>query len=312
MRLTFASSVQVFIVLQYKMPATPHNRRRPSSRWRCTSWPQPTRTTMNRLQSELERLYLPRPRPDRVEADVQPATLIDDAGKVRAMVMELSGPPDWEALSSVWRGVQVELELPAPAIAVSGSDGLALWFSLAQPIPVAQAHAFLQGLRQRFLADIKSSRVRLMPASDASALRQDLHAALVPALQPGSGNWSAFLAPDLVPVFADTPWLDIAPNEEGQAALLRGCEVMTQSAFEAALAMLGESTLQPRMATVAVADKADERIADDRPKAACAGEHPRQFLLRIMNDESVALALRIEAAKALLQHANPDRRTQGD
>ena len=29
-------------------------------------------------------------------------------------------------------------------------------------------------------------------------------------------------------------------------------------------------------------------------------DDPRRFLLRVMNDESVALALRIEAAKALL------------
>jgi len=272
---------------------------------------------MNRLQSELARLYLP-PLPDGVDADAQPNTLIDAAGRVRAMVMELARPADWEALSAVWRGVQAELELPAPAIAVSGTDGLQLWFSVAQPIAVARAHAFLEGLRQRFLADIKPARVRLMPAADATALRQDLHAAQVPALQSdGSGNWSAFLAPDLVPVFAETPWLDIPPNEEGQATLLRGVAVMGLPAFDAAVAMLANAA-QPQASTVAAAatamSSADARIvAQDEPQPVSArNEDPKQFLLQVMNDDSVALDLRIEAAKALLQHSGAHRLPHGD
>ncbi len=265
---------------------------------------------MNRLQSELARLYVPGPQ-DCVDADLPSAALIDPAGRVRAMVMELTQPPDWEALSRVWHGVQVELELPAPAIAVSGIDGLQLWFSLAEPIAVAQAHAFLEGLRQRFLADIKFNRVRLMPDLDASALRQDLHAALVPAQQEVSGNWSAFLAPDLVPVFADSPWLDIAPSEEGQAALLRSFEVMKQPAFEAAFAML-LLTMRPQTSIVPDPANADAHMTHDRSKLASAGDDPKQFLLQVMGDDSVALALRIEAAKVLLQHANERRLKQGD
>jgi hypothetical protein len=272
---------------------------------------------MNRLQSELARLYLP-PLPDGVDADAQPNTLIDAAGRVRAMVIELARPADWEALSAVWRGVQAELELPAPAIAVSGTDGLQLWFSVAQPIAAARAHAFLEGLRQRFLADIKPARVRLMPAADATALRKDLHAAQVPALQSdGSGNWSAFLAPDLVPVFAETPWLDIPPNEEGQATLLRGVAVMGLPAFDAAVAMLANAA-QPQASTVAAAatamSSADARIvAQDEPQPVSArNEDPKQFLLQVMNDDSVALDLRIEAAKALLQHSGAHRLPQGD
>lgn len=269
---------------------------------------------MNQLQSELARLYLPPPQAG-ADADAQPAILIDSAGRVRAMVMELARPADWEALSAVWQGVQAELELPAPAIAVSGTDGLQLWFSVAQPIAVAQAHVFLEALRQRFLADIKPARVRLMPAADASASRQDLHAAHVPAQQSdGSGNWSAFLAPDLVPVFAESPWLDIAPNEEGQATLLRGIAVMTMPAFEAAFAMLGHATPPQVSPDAAAAPGADEYIvAHHKPQPLVArSEDPKQFLLQVMNDDSVALALRIEAAKALLQHSGAHRLPQGD
>ena len=273
---------------------------------------------MSPLQTELHRLYLPQspesgeddaqPQP-RAEAHGQPPALIGPSDRVRAMVMELRHPPSWDALSKVWQGVQSELVLPAPAIAVSGIDGLQLWFSLAEPIAAAQAHAFLHALRQRFMADVEPGRVGLMPASDASSLRQDLHAPLVPALQD-SGNWSAFLAPDLVTLFADTPWLDTPPNEEGQASLLRGIEVMQQTAFDAACQKLvpGRPASQ---STVAVAASVGKPGARARSESADAGTDPKRFLLQVMNDDTVALALRIEAAKALLQHSNDRRPPQG-
>jgi len=265
---------------------------------------------MNRLQSELNRLYLPRSQAP-AEAGAQSSALIDPLGRVRAMVMELTRPPSWAALSKVWHGVQTELDLPAPAIAVSGIDGLQLWFSLAEPIAVTQAHAFLERLRSRFLPDIEPGRTRLMPAPDASTLHQELHARLVPALQEQTGNWSAFVAPDLAPVFADTPWLDIPPNEEGQAALLRSLDVMKQAMFEAALEQLGPSMHQPH-STAGVATSVDEPLTHERPVAAAASGDAKRFLLQIMNDETVALALRIEAAKALLQHSNDHRSQQSD
>ena len=265
---------------------------------------------MNRLQSELSRLYLPLPG-TRSETDAQPSTLIDPSDRVRAMVMELSSPPGWDALSHVWHGVQAELGLPAPAIAVSGIDGLQLWFSLAEPVAITRAHAFLERLRRRFLTDIEPGRVRLLPRADASSLRQDLHAALVPALQMRSGNWSAFLAPDLVPVFADTPWLDIPPNEEGQASLLRGIAVMEQAAFEAAFEKLMPVTQEmPSIAAIAAsaADPlAPERSATGTASAGAAADpaaDAKRFLLQVMHDTTVALALRIEAAKVLLQYAS--------
>lgn len=264
---------------------------------------------MNRLQSELHRLYLPQSQDH--AADAPPSVWREPSDKVRAMVIELTRPPSWEILSRIWYGVQTELALPAPAIAVSGIDGLQLWFSLAEPIAVSQAHAFLECLRARFLSEVEASRIRLTPASDASALRLDLHARLVPARQEQTGNWSAFVAPDLAPVFADTPWLDIPPNEEGQAALLRGLEVMKQTAFEAALGQLGPST-QPSHSSAAVATRVDDARTRERPATAAAGGDPKRFLLRIMDDDTVALALRIEAAKALLQHSNEHRPKQGD
>jgi hypothetical protein len=150
-----------------------------------------------------------------------------------------------------------------------------------------------------------------MPASGASALRQELHARLVPARQEQTGNWSAFVAPDLAPVFGDTPWLDIPPSVEGQAALLSGLKMMKQTVFEAAVKRLGPSA-NHAPSTAAVATGVDGPLTNARPVTAAAGGDPKRFLLRIMNDETVALSLRIEAAKALLQHSNDHRPQQGD
>lgn len=253
---------------------------------------------MNRLQSELHRLYLPHSAAGAV-THATASSLIGADGSVRAMVMELARPANWDMAAKVWRGVQAELELPAPAIAVSGTDGFQLWFSLAEPIGVAQAHAFLALLHARFLPDIAARRMNLWPVVDAAAPHAALHARMVPAEQAQAGNWSAFVAPDLAPVFADTPWLDIPPSHDGQADLLCRLESIKPAAFDAACALLAPAPAQP-VAPSAPAAGSEAGSMPTRPEAALGSLEARRFLLRIMNDDTVALALRIEAAKALL------------
>ena len=248
---------------------------------------------MNKLQSELRRLYLPQAAAGEGAADPEEPSLIDGDGRVRAMVLELARPADWAALSKVWQGVQADLELPAPAIAVSGTDGYQLWFSLTEPVPASQAMVFLESLRVRYLSDIKAQRVGLMPALDASSPLQVLHARAVPALQANGSHWSAFVAPDLAPVFADEPWLDTPPSPEGQSELLSRLKSIPPADFQRAL-----ERLRPAMVPGASlpASGPAERIS--------AGLDPKRFLLDVMNDETVALGLRIEAAKALLPYVD--------
>lgn len=228
-------------------------------------------TTMNRLQTELQRLY----RFD--EAKAGGGVAFDE---VVALVLQLRNPAAWEALSAVWRGVQTDLELPAPAIAVSGVDGYQIWFSLAHPCPAAQAKAFLEALRVRYLPGIAAERVSLMTAAPQ-----------VPALQAHTGNWSAFVAPDLAPVFADTPWLDIPPSPDGQADLLARLASIKPADFQRALARL---TPAPALETNATNDEATLRVDS---------QSPHGFLLDVMRDHTVDLGLRIEAAKALLPYS---------
>src|SRR4051812_33295007 len=115
---------------------------------------------MNRLQAQLHRLYLPHSNVEQGTSATEPS-LFDAQGQVRAMVLELARPADWDAISAVWKGVKADLALPAPAIGVSGVDGYQLWFSLAAPLPAAEATSFLEGLRLRYLSDIAPQRVRL-------------------------------------------------------------------------------------------------------------------------------------------------------
>lgn len=254
---------------------------------------------MNRLQSELRRLYLP---PAAAAGEESGAALIDDQQQVRALVLELARPASWEVLGRLWRGVQAELALPAPAIAVSGGVGLQLWFSLAEPIAIAQAQSFLQALCQRFLPEVAAARLSLWPTEAPPR-----HAAPVPAAQAQADQWSAFVAADLAPIFADTPWLDIPPGDEGQAELLAGLKSISPAIFEAAWAQLAP----PRAPTALPADTptapaststSTSTSASASTSTSASASGPRSFLRQVMNDASAPLALRIEAAKALLPY----------
>lgn len=271
---------------------------------------------MSRLQSELQRLYLlPAGAGASADTDADAAPgLVDAQGRVRALVLEVAAPASWELLSRVWRGVQAELELSAPAIAVSGTDGLQLWFSLVEPMALGQAQGFLDALRRRYLADVAPSRVRAWPQSGATQQPPVRHAPRVPAEQGASGNWSAYVAPDLAPVFGDTPWLDIPPSLDGQADLLSRLACITPAEFAAALQSLqvtgsGTQPPSPQAAWVATAVPGAGPLAAAPAAGSAAGSvegwvsDPKQFLLQVMNDSTAPLALRVEAAKALLPHA---------
>lgn len=324
---------------------------------------------MNRLQSEWQRLYLahspesapltpstpcatdspasaptpPTPGDAMTEAAAgNTPSLVTPGGRVRALVLELGRPADWDALLAVWQGVQADLALPAPAIAVSGTDAYQLWFSVAQAVPVAQAAAFLEGLRQRHLADVAPHRIGMLPApvpapvpaaSAPPALRSLPPALRVPAQQP-NGHWSAFVTADLARIFADEPWLDLPPNELAQADLLSRMVSIPLDDFERACAQL-----RPSPPSTAPAPAAHTPTPDQRPQAACtarapSAQHgssatdfthnihstyttaggpwtdPKDFLLHVMNDASVDLRLRMEAARALLPPNYPPKSHQ--
>jgi len=257
---------------------------------------------MDRLQSELQRLYLPQPSTG-PEGNTGFADLVDPQGRVRALVLELARPADWAVLARVWTGVQADLGLPAPAIAVSGTDALQLWFSLAEMVNVAQARLFLESLRTRYWSDVESNRVNLLPALGGSASEAVRHAPLVPAAHAQTGQWSAFVSADLAPIFADSPWMDVEPSSAAQAGVLSRLQSIGQAAFAAALAQIGPdvSTSDVSNSKAVDAHSGESYPASDTlPDRSQFYLDPRQFLLQVMNNTEVSLALRIEAARALL------------
>ena len=259
---------------------------------------------MSTLQAELERLYIPRD-PVHQKQDVGESCLITPDDRVRAMVLELSRPADWTVLSTLWQGVQADLGLPAPAIAVSGIDGFQLWFSLAEPVPVAQACAFLESLRLRYLSQVATDRITMRPWIDGSMTQKAVHAALVPKLREETGLWSAFVASDLAAIFSDEPWLDLPPSPEAQANVLARLECIKPIDFQEVLNRLKPVDLERR---VPAQYDASRLIAVDcapgilNSTSQGKAMDPKGFLLEVMSNPAVELHLRIEAAKALLPY----------
>lgn len=232
---------------------------------------------MNRLDTEQERLFP-----------------VPTDGHTRVLVLGLARPADWPALRAVWQGVQADLELPAPAIAVSGTDSYQLWFSLAQAVALAQARHFLEQLRLRYLPEVAPSRIAMWPQADASSAGPVRPAPAVPARQEATGNWSAFVSPDLPAVFGEDPWLDMAPGLDQQADLLSRLKPVSPDAWAHALQRLTPAEVRAETPT-------SQAVQTRLPgPTGSAPMQPRQFLLSVMNDAAAPLALRIEAAKALL------------
>lgn len=233
---------------------------------------------MHRLDTERQRLFhLP-------EGGLGP-----HRGRVRCLWIELSRPADWGPLRAVWQALQTGLDLPAPAIAVSGQGGLQLWLPLVQPVALPEAAAFLDALcRQHLpgLADLKPGRLRCWPDAQGALPAP----ATVPA-QVHSGEeprWSAFVTPDLPAVFGDDAWLDLPPGDDAQAELLSRIQPITPQAWAAARERLGLNRPAPPAPSGA------------GPAALPGATTPVAFLRSVMNDPQAPLALRVEAARALL------------
>jgi len=281
---------------------------------------------MTRLDAEWQRLFVP---PVPLATDAAAGTGPASPPPVRALVLALGRPADWQALGVVWRAVQSELGLPAPAIAVSGSDSLQLWFALADPVPRARGEAFLQALVARWMPAVAPARLSLWP-SGAQWVGAVGPAAPHPPRVPGpvaaTGGWSAFVAPDLVALFEDSPALDLPPGDEAQADMLSRCRPARADEWAGALAALG---LDPKTASAvasATADASEAGLVSPRPEstahaggptargapvplaegldeaeeARAARQQARAFLLAVMQDASLPWTTRVDAARGLL------------
>lgn len=194
---------------------------------------------MHKLIQELIRLYLaPGAAVDALAQRIggvatDAVDLAGADGTVRAIVIPFrkmrSGDEaaHWTLLCDVANALQTELDLPAPAVSVSGTDGYGLWLSLATPIAGAQALEFVALLRQAYFPDLK------VALDGASTL-----VALPPCLNPASGKWAAFIHPGMGASFADESGLDMAPPLSGQVGFLEGLHSIDAVQLDAALSLL--------------------------------------------------------------------------
>ena len=207
---------------------------------------------MHKLISELTRLYLFEEQQHYLDTDggaqpLMPAVLarhlsgeqtvgvelVTSSGLTRALVLEFGGKgggeAHWSALCTIANAVQHELDLPAPAVSISGT-AFQLWLSLATPVPVAQARQFVQLLRSTFLP----ASTDILAAAPPDYVEQ---VALPPCLQP-SGKWAAFIHPSMGAAFVDEPGLDMPPPPAGQLGFLESLRSINPAQFAQALAKL--------------------------------------------------------------------------
>jgi len=273
---------------------------------------------MKRLHTEWRRLFA-------VDAgtDGSLAPLLDArGGRTRALVVEWGRPADWLMLRPLWEAVQAELGWPAPLIALNGCDAFQLWISLAEPVAAQEAHEVATALAARWLprasGPAMATRLAVWPRPSPQADGTWQHAAPVPARQTGpQPRWSAFVAPDLAAVFGDEPTLDIDPGDEAQADLVAHGGCVSAAAWARACQALRQDGAQPTPTpaaapgrTPSLAGDAVDRGAPEAPQTTpdLGGPHddPAAFLRAVMNHAAVPLALRVEAARALL--SDPQRR----
>lgn len=265
---------------------------------------------MNRLLGELQRLYFPAPPYGCVgdgEAPIHELSLADLAQglagdatirlslpsgeTVRAMVLGFARRKDWPRVAALYQSLQEDLELPAPAIAACADNGYQLWLSLAEATPVPVARAFLATLCARYLTDLPPTAITANPGSTADTALLPL----VPALHAASGRWSAFIDPGMGSMFIDESGLDMAPNLDRQADMLAGLRSISPAALQKAQQLLSTAADRASASPAASAHPAAEPLAG-------SFNDPQSFLLAVMNDATVSLNLRIEAAAALLPY----------
>ena len=158
------------------------------------------------------------------------------------------GEKHWSDLCAIANALQHELDLPAPAVSISGRSSFYLWLSLDSAVPVAQTSQFLQLLRKVFLP----ASTDILATAPAALLES---VELPPCLQP-SGKWAAFIHPGMGASFVDEPGLDMPPPLHAQLGFLESLRSMTVAQFARALA-----TLQQHAGVAAVSAAAPAPVA---------------------------------------------------
>ncbi len=256
--------------------------------------------TSDRLAAEWQRLFL---LPEALAASgnqPDPASLCrlvsPETSTVRTLVIDFKRASDWPAVAGLYESLQLKEELPAPLIAVT-PRGYQMWFSLADPVSLADARHFLLRLQSAYLAELMPGCVELLPA--ASGELSELP--VIPAEDPETQKWAAFIDPGMGSMFLDEPGLDIAPNPERQADILASAKSISTEDIRRLLAA-------ERLAAGIHSDGVVDPQSCHVVLPGTNFSDPREFLLMVMNSTHVSIADRVAAARALLKAATRTRR----
>lgn len=198
---------------------------------------------MDKLISELRRLFLLNAdNHQRLQHHLRgEATFAFDLaqdGMTRVIVIDFhkaSGEQHWLRLCEVANALQSDLDLPAPAVSVSGGESYRLWLSLASPIPTERARQFLALLHKAYFEDEAIDLGRTVVE-------------LPPCLHVATGLWASFINPGMGGALAEDLGLEMPPNELSQAAFLEKLHCISDEAFAHAM-----DTLQRRHTAVKAA-----------------------------------------------------------
>lgn len=182
--------------------------------------------------------------------------MVKEAGLTRVLTIDFDGAAkdkgaqSWDRLSEVANALQAQLDLPAPAVSITGT-GYRLWLSLQTPIALAAARQFLQLLRLAYFPDFTKEAIRVQPDPDLPDAPAPTWIELPPCPHLASGKWAAFIHPGMGASFSDEPGLEMAPPFAAQAAFLEGLRSISDAQFTQALSQLRhgqEAQTQPHAA----------------------------------------------------------------
>lgn len=252
------------------------------------------------LNAEITRLY-------RLDSDTdsQPLELVSATGLTRTMVLEFRRKPGqvvarhWDNLCRMANHLQQQLDLPAPAVSISGQSSYQLWLSLSHAVPVEQAETFLLQLCARYFPDVLADELDWLPQHGGQHTQTSVEC---PPRQQNNGLWSAFIHPGMGAAFEEEAGLEVEPPAAGQAAFLERLHSISESQWTHACALLQS---QQSVAAPAAASASTDSITAVQPSRASTSNDG--LLLKDATLEDIIRHLHERNIEPTLRHLHPKR-----
>ncbi|NEX62996.1 hypothetical protein [Noviherbaspirillum galbum] len=261
---------------------------------------------MEKLIAQLNRLYLPR-------GEISPDELLRHLRGEQTTSVSLAAPDrhlravmipfdrmarndeldHWHQLCAVANVLHADLELPTPAVSVSGNKGYGLWMSFETPMPMERVSRFLDLLRKAYFPDM---------ALPPNVL--DAPVEIPPCLNQHTGKWAAFIHPGMGASFAEDAGLEMAPPPAGQVAFLEHLESIGSERFAQALDIL-QRAIDTHASGVATSTPPVEAASPGKQSAASGSTPADDLLLKDATLEDIVRFLHARNIEPTFRHLIP-------